>query len=249
MIPKNSPSGLFVKLLSSLFPGVDGEDDDLPNTDIDDEPEDADIDDEPEDADIDDEPKERPRRSAREDTSSITAAALERARRLEEDVETLKRASVAPSEDRRQTDEEDRQLRDPNTDAMTKWQITANRTLRETQGAANRALAQAQDMQDQAKFMSKSATDPRRAKYADRIEKELASVRAKGGNVDRETVYYYQLGKDIAEGKLTKAAPKKASAAASVPRGRTIPARSDVRSSGRNRSSSGARERLADKPI
>ena len=239
MISKNSPSGLFVKILSSLFPGVDGEDDELPDTDIEDDLPDTDIEDDEPDADID-EPEERPRRSAREDTSSITAAALERARRLEEDVETLKRASSAPSEDR--------QLRDPNTDAMTKWQITANRTLRETQGAANRALAQAQDMQDQAKFLSKSATDPRRAKYADRIEKELASVRAKGGNVDRETVYYYQLGKDIAEGKL-KAAPKKASAAAAVPRGRTVAARSDVRSSGRNRSSSGARERLADKPI
>ena len=250
-------SSLLRKLLASLFLGID--DDDLPtppdddDDQVDDEPVDDDqVDDEPVDDDqVDDEPVQRQptRRASRDDSSSRQVeAALERARQLEEDVRALKASSAVPSEDQRLRADEDRQLQDPQTDPMVKWQINANRTLRETQQNANRALAEARDMQDRAAFMSKAAADPRRAKYEERIEKELKSLRNKGQNVDRETLYFYQLGKDIAEGKL-KAAPKKASNAANVPRGRTPAARSDVRSRGTSRSSSGARERLADKPI
>lgn len=238
------------KLLASLFPAVDDDDlPELPDDAPDDEPVDEPDDDQVDDI-VDDEPEERPRRAASRDTSGTREmqAALERARRLEEDVENLKRSSGAPSEDQRTRQEEDRQLADPNVNELTKWQINANRTLRETQGAAKQALMQAQDMQDRAAFMSKATSDPRRAKYQDRVEKELTTLRSKGQNVDRETLYFYQLGKDIAEGKL-KAAPKKASAAANVPRGKTPAARSDVRSKGNNRSASGARERLMDKPI
>jgi hypothetical protein len=244
---------LFLKLFSSLFPSVD--DDELPelpdDTVYEDQADDDTVDEDQADDDTVDEdepPARQSKRATRDDSSSrAVEAALERARKLEEDVETLKRSSAAPSEDQRLRAEEDRQLADPQADPMTKWQIQANRTLRDTQQNANRALAEARDMQDRAAFMSKSATDPRRAKYEDRIEKELKTLRNKGQNVDRETLYYYQLGKDIAEGKL-KAAPKKTNAA-SVPRGRTPAARSDVRSRGNSRSSSGARERLADKPI
>ena len=239
-------SALLRKLLASLFIGID--DDDLPEPPGDDDDQ---VDDEPTDDDqVDDTPAPRQSKRATRDDSSSRAVqdALERARQLEDDVRALKASSAAPSEDQRLRADEDRQLQDPQTDPMVKWQINANRTLRETQQNASRALAEARDMQDRAAFMSKAAADPRRAKYEERIEKELKALRNKGQNVDRETLYFYQLGKDIAEGKL-KPTPKKASNAANVPRGRTPAARSDVRSRGTNRSSSGARERLADKPI
>jgi hypothetical protein len=249
-------SALLRKLLASLFIGID--DDDLPEPpgDDDDQVDDDQVDDDQVDDDqvdddqVDDTPAPRQsKRATRDDSSSREISnALERARQLEEDVRTLKANNAAPSEDQRLRADEDRQLQDPQTDPMVKWQINANRTLRETQQNANRALAEARDMQDRAAFMSKAAADPRRAKYEERIEKELKTLRNKGQNVDRETLYFYQLGKDIAEGKL-KPAPKKASNAANVPRGKTPAARSDVRSRGTSRSSSGARERLADKPI
>jgi hypothetical protein len=253
-------SKLLRRLLASLFPAV-VDDDDLQTPPDDDQGDDDQGDDDQGDDDQGDDdqgdddqgddtpPARQTRRAARDEgNSQVVRDALERARRLEDDVEILKRSSAAPSEDQRLRLDEDRQLADPQTDPMVKWQIQANRTLRDTQQNASRALAEARDMQDRAAFMSKASTDPRRAKYEDRIEKELKTLRNKGQNVDRETLYYYQLGKDIAEGKL-KAAPKKTSAAASVPRGRTPAARSDVRARGGSRSSSGARERLADKPI
>jgi hypothetical protein len=252
-------NALLRKLLASLFLGVNDDDlpfppdddDETPPSDDDDETPPSDDDDETPPSDDDDEtpPARQARRTSRDDSSSRAVSdALERARQLEEDVRALKASNAAPSEDQRLRADEDRQLQDPQTDPMVKWQINANRTLRETQQNANRALAEARDMQDRAAFMSKAAADPRRAKYEERIEKELKTLRNKGQNVDRETLYFYQLGKDIAEGKL-KPAPKKASNAANVPRGKTPAARSDVRSRGTSRSSSGARERLADKPI
>jgi hypothetical protein len=248
-------NALLRKLLASLFLGI--EDDDFPeppadDDQVDDEPADDDqVDDEPADDDqVDDTPPARQNKRASRDDSSSRAVqdALDRARQMEEDVRALKASIAGPSEDQRLRADEDRQLQDPQTDQLTKWQINSNRTLRDVQANASRALAQAQDMQDKATFMSKVATDPRRAKYEDRIEKELKTLRSQGRNVDRETLYYFQLGKDIAEGKL-KPAAKKTSNAANVPRGKTPAARSDVRSRGTSRSSSGARERLADKPI
>jgi hypothetical protein len=239
-------SQLLKKLLASLFPGVGEVDEPEDNPDA---PEDApeELDDDLPELPEDDEPA--PARSrARNDNSEALKAANERAQRLEDDVATLKRGAQSPSEEQRLRADEDRALQDPNTDAMTKWQIQANRTLRETQQEARTARNQAADMMDKATFMSKAAEDPRRAKYGERIEKELSSLRAKGQNVDRETLYYYQLGKDIAEGKL-KAAPKAKAKVADVPRGRTPAARSDVRSGGNGKSASGARERLSNMNI
>ena len=241
-------SSLWKKLLASIFPGVD---DDLPEL-IDEEhepPEDNDDDQDSGDADLDDvseEPEVKKRQPRREDTSRLDAA-VDRAQRLEDDVAALKR-NATPSADQKARSEEDRQLNDPNTDEMTKWQIRSNQTLRSAENTARQALNEAHDMRDQAKFLNGGIADPRRAKYADKIEKELVSLRSKGQNVDRETLYYYQLGKDIANGTL-KAAPKKPTAQAAVPRGKSVAARSDVKASGRSKSASGARERLSNTQI
>jgi hypothetical protein len=87
-------------------------------------------------------------------------------------------------------------------------------------------------MIDRTRFESKNTTDPRRAKYADRVEEAIQQERNQGRNASREAVYFYLLGKDIAEGKL-KAKAKPASKAPDVPRGRSPGVRSDVPGRGR----------------
>lgn len=239
-------NALLRKLLASLFIGVEGEPeppvDDLPEDDIpaDDLPED-DLPELP-----DDEPAS-PRRVARQEDPAVKAA-LERAERLEADVRALQRGPAAPSEEQRQFQDEQRQLDDPNTDPNVKWQIQSNRVIRQTQQQAQQALLQAQDMQDQAKFLSKASTDPRRAKYSDRIEKELQTMRSQGRNIDRDSLYAYMLGKDIIDGKL-KPAAKKQSAAAAVPRGRSPAVRGDVNARGSRTEHQKRAERLANMNI
>ena len=143
--------------------------------------------------------------------------------------EEARRAQSAPVDTEYQREEE--RLRNPEMTDIERWQINANRTLRATQAEARQAMFQAQDMSDRARFEAKIASDPRRAKYADRVEEAIRQERAAGRNAEREAVYYYMLGKDIAEGKL-KAKPKAASAPA-VPRGKSPGVRSDVQGRGR----------------
>lgn len=243
---------LWKKLFFSIFPGVGPDDLDAPGETLDDV--DSNVTDDSEDleelpdSNLDDADAPVTQRKPRAEDTSRYDAAVDRANRLEEDVAELKRQRTGPSESDRQRAEDDRKLDDPNTDELTKWQLRSNRIMSDANVNAQKALNEAQDMRDEAKFLSGSVADPRRAKYAERIEKELKVLRSKGQNVDRETLYYYQLGKDIASGAL-KAAPKKVSAQAALPRGKLVSARSDVRASGRGRSASGARERLSNTTI
>lgn len=142
-------------------------------------------------------------------------------------------------------EEEERRLRDPSTSEMDRWQIQANRTLRQTQMQAAQALQQAQDMADRTQFEAKMNSDPRRAKYQDRVEAELSKARAAGQNASREAIYYWMLGKDIAEGKLKPKAKAKAPAA-DVPRGRPANVRSDVPARGAKSDHQKRAERLAN---
>jgi hypothetical protein len=219
---------LLKKLLGLLFPGIDGVDDepDLPDPDTPD-PDLPDDDDLPE-PDLADDPPVRT--ASRRDDSG------ERLARLEAEVERRGRLAAeaaarqpAPVDAEHQREEE--RLRNPETSEMERWQIQANRTLRATQQEARQAMFQAQDMSDRTRFEAKIASDPRRAKYADRVEEAIRSERAAGRNAEREAVYFYMLGKDIAEGKLK---PKvKASATPNVNRGKPAGVRSDVQGRGR----------------
>jgi hypothetical protein len=112
---------------------------------------------------------------------------------------------------------------------MERWQIQANRTLRATQAEARQAMFQAQDMSDRARFEAKISTEPRRAKYTERVEEEVKKAQSRGQMASREDVYYWMLGKDIADGKLK---PKTKSAPA-VARGKPAGVRSDVQGRGR----------------
>ena len=222
-------NSLLKKLLGLLFPGIDGEDDDPADTGSDTQDDSADVDDV--DLPDDDLPDDPPvRASTRRDDSA------ERLARLEAEVERRGRMAAeaaarqpAPVDTEYQREEE--KLRNPETTEMERWQIQANRTLRATQQQANQALMQAQDMSDRARFESKIASEPRRAKYTERVEEEVQKARQRGQQASREDVYYWMLGKDIAEGKL-KSKPK-ASSAPAVPRGKPAGVRSDVQGRGR----------------
>ncbi|WP_146126333.1 hypothetical protein [Burkholderia multivorans] len=136
------------------------------------------------------------------------------------------RTSALPSTDR-DFEAEEARLRDPNTTDIERWQIQSNRTLRQSQQAAQAALFQAQDLRDQTLFESKISSDPHRARYRERVEAAVQEERRAGRNASREAVYYYMLGKDIADGKLKPKAKAKAPAA-DVPRGKTPGVRSTV---------------------
>jgi hypothetical protein len=236
---------LLKKLLALLHPGIDGEPDDVPADDPDTPDPDLADDDLP---DVDD---DEPAPAAR--TASRRSDADDRLARLEAEVE--RRGRIAAEAAVRQpatpdpefTREEER-LRNPEISEIERWQIQANRTLRATQQQAQQALLQAQDMADRTRFESKLSSDPRRAKYTDRVEEVMQQERNAGRNASRESVYFYLLGKDIAEGKL-KAKPK-TSAAPNVNRGKPAGVRSDVQGRGRPSSEKDKRfARLADQTI
>jgi hypothetical protein len=216
---------LLKKLLGLLFPGIDGNDDDLPDDPPALDPVD-DIDDDLPDDDLPEDPPARQAASRRDD-------AADRLARLEAEVERRGRAAEerarTPAVDTEFQREEER-LRAADVSEMERWQIQANRTLRATQAEARQAMFQAQDMSDRTRFESKIATEPRRAKYTERVEEEVKKAQSRGQMASREDVYYWMLGKDIADGKLKPKA--KASSAPNVNRGKSPAVRSDVQSRG-----------------
>lgn len=238
-------SKLLKKLLGLLFPGIDGEPDepDLPDPGASDPGDDAD-DDLPDD-DLPDDPPVRTasRRSDADERLARLEAEVERRGRLAAEAQARQPAAPDPEFQR-----EEERLRNPETTEMERWQINANRTLRATQQQAQQALMQAQDMADRTRFESKMSSDPRRAKYTDRVEEAVQQERAAGRNASREAVYFYMLGKDIAEGKL-KSKPK-SGGAPNVNRGKSAGVRSDIQGRGRPQSDREKRAaRLADMNI
>lgn len=225
---------LLKRLLGLIFPGIDGEPDDVDPTPVDDPAaSDPDIDDlvDPLDDDLPDDPPAtaRPRRTDADDRLAKLEAEVERRGRLAAEAERTRAPVIDPEFQR-----EEERLRSQDLSDIERWQINANRTLRATQQQAQAALQQAQDMADRARFEAKVNSEPRRAKYTERVEEEIQRARQRGQQASREDVYYWMLGKDIAEGKL-KAKPK-AAVAANVPRGKTPGVRSDVQGRGRPQS-------------
>jgi hypothetical protein len=231
---------LLKKLLASLFPGIDGDDDADPPVDDSDavDSADDDTDDLPEPDFADDAPvRAAPRRDDSGERLARLEAEVERRGRLA--AEAAARQPAPVDEDFRREEE---RLRSPDTTEMERWQIQANRTLRDTQRQAQQALMQAQDMADRTRFESKIASEPRRAKYTDRVEEEVGKARQRGQNASREDVYYWMLGKDIAEGKLKPKA--KTSSTPNVNRGKPANVPSDVQGRGRTTDHDKRRSRL-----
>lgn len=235
---------LLKKLLSLLFPGIDGVDDDpLPDDPATPDPDDDLLDDLPDD-DLPDDPPVRtaPRRSDADERLARLEAEVERRGRLAEEARSRQPAPVDSEYQR-----EEERLRSPDITDLERWQIQSNRTIRASEARANQALMQAQEMADRARFEAKIASDPRRAKYAERVEEEINKARQRGQQASREDVYYWMLGKDIADGKL-KAKPK-AAPTVNVPRGKSPGVRSDVQARGARTNADKLRARLEGQSI
>jgi hypothetical protein len=171
-------------------------------------------------------------------------AEQERAERAERELAEIRTRAARPAADD-ETAREDAELQNPATDALRKWQIQANRTLRQNTSASQLALAQAQDIRDQTSFAAICISDPVAKKYQTRVEQELAKARHAGQNPTREGLYTFMLGRDMREGKFKrKAAPAAGDAKQAVNRGKLPGARSDVQAKGASMSN---RDRLAKK--
>lgn len=236
---------LLKRLLGFLFPGVDDPDavDPVDPVDPADDPVDP-IDDLEIDF-VEDPPAPAPRGNEADRLARLEAEVERRGRIRDEE---MRRAppSAPPVDPEFQREEE--RLRAPDTTEMERWQIEANRALRQTRMEATRARMEAADMMDRTRFESKFNSDPRRAKYADRVEEAITQERAQGRSASREAVYFYMLGKDIADGKLKPKARAK-TPAADVPRGRAPSARSDVPSRRGNTEQDKRRARLENMNI
>lgn len=215
---------LLKRLFVFLFPGVDDPDAVDPVDPVD--PVDDPIDplDEVEVDLVEDDPTP-PARGNEADRLARLEAEVERRGRIR-DEEMRRTPPTAPLVDPEFQREEER-LRAPDATDWERWQIQTNRAIRSTQMEAQRARMEASDLMDRTRFESKFNSDPRRAKYADRVEEAIAQERAQGRTASRESVYFYMLGKDIADGKLKPKAKAK-TPAADIPRGRSANARSDV---------------------
>jgi hypothetical protein len=103
---------------------------------------------------------------------------------------------------------------------------------------------------DKASFEAKAANDPRYRKWAPRVEQELANLRARNQNVNREDLFYYLWGK--ASFAADKDIDKQRNAAASrVRKATTRPAntRSDSAPAARTRQSQSLEKRLENVSI
>lgn len=176
-------------------------------------------------ADPEPEPQEDPKAEA-EAARREAKEARERAERAEREAAEL-RTRHAP----RQADDieaqENARLSAADITPLEKWQIESNRTLRRTHGAANLALAQARDVADQTAFRALAMSDPIAKRYEASVEEELAKARAAGHNPTRESIYTYQLGRDMRAGKFKKKTPA-SDPAKRAERGKVPGVRSDV---------------------
>lgn len=137
---------------------------------------------------------------------------------------------------RRQLEAKNKPVEDVYVDPDEKWR-------RETENKVNQALFSANDMNDRATYVAKSGKNPLYDKFSAKVEAELQSIRAKGGNATREGVLSFLVGQDALAnaGKQTKTA-QKASANVAAARGTTPGMKSNV---SQQRSTGSAEERLA----
>lgn len=249
-------STLLKRLLGFLFPGVaddDPEGGDPGGDDHSGDPAGGDPAGDPPDDEYEIDFVEDPPPASRGRSASSSSDQSDRLARLEAEVERRGRAATEaasrqPAAPDVEFQREEERLRASDTTEQERWQINANRVLRDTQRQANQALFQAQDMADRTQFEAKVTTDPRRDKYRDRVEQAVQEERRAGRNASREAVYFYMLGKDIADGKLKPKAKAK-TPAADIPRGRTPNARSDVNARGARTEHDKRRARLENQNI
>jgi len=158
-------------------------------------------------------------------------AEKERGDRLEREMADLRQRQPQRPHVDETVEAENKKLADPATTAAERWQIESNRVIRATQQNSQLALIQAQDIADKTSFARIAMTNAALFKrYETRVEEELGKMRAKGFNASREQIMDNLIGKDMREGKFTKAkkADEPAAGKSAVARGKTPGAKSDV---------------------
>lgn len=242
-------------LLSWLFPGVDGDDDDAlpdePPPDDDPAPGEDDPPQPPgddEDVDLPDPDEIAAQRAARRQAAPApldpTAVAIEAARAAV----AAARPPAPPPRDP-EWEREEAILRNPEADDWTKFAAQTQRQLRETGRRAAQAERAAADAADKGAFYAKFAGNQKIAKFLPQVEQEVARLTSAGGAPPREEVLHWVLGKAYAKalesgGAKPRAAKSGGAAPAgkSVNRGQPAGVRSDV---GRNNSNE--RNRLRER--
>ena len=244
---------IWLLVFGYLFLAVGGDDTDAPE--VVDAPEDEaeapedDSDETEQDAGDSDADGDEPEKPAARSISRAQQAIIDARRRAQEAEKRAERAEreaaearqranpPQPSADQRLYEQEETVLRDPNSTEMQRWYVNSNRTLRQTQQEAAAARLQSADLADRAEFRMKAADDPRIKQYAERVETELAKMRAQGQSAPREAIYTFLLGQDVRNGKVIKtaAAGKPKGALPDRERGKPAGVKSDV--SGKNRQS------------
>lgn len=122
--------------------------------------------------------------------------------------------------------------------AWLEWKINTDRTNRANRAESQQALQAARDLADRTEFGRLEITKPKVYKmYAERVEKTIADMRAKGEVIPpRLVLLRVFMGDDLLTGKLkpkqARAATPAAAPANQVPRGRTPNVRSDVTGKG-----------------
>lgn len=177
-----------------------------------------------------------------------------KARQLQEELDRERSArAIAARHPAPQPDalfeQEEARLRDPQISDLERWQIGANRQLRQSAAAAQQAQISAADTSDRAAYQTAAIDNPRMRKYADRVERELAGLRAKGQNASRQAIYLFLLGQDVDKAQSAPAAKKATTARPNLPdaaRGRPAGVRSDVSARGSQTEREKRRERLAN---
>lgn len=180
----------------------------------------------------------------------------ERSQKAEREAESLRREAeflrqqnarpAGPSPEQAARQDEDRRLADPTTTEMERWQINANRVLREQQLRMQQTELRAVDASDRAEFDRAATRNPAlHDKYRDRVEEALTKLRAQGQNASRSEILKYLVGEDmVSRGTSKPKAPGK-----TVPRGKTPGARSDGAPRGSQTESQKRRARLENQTI
>jgi len=182
-------AGLFVLAAVPKDPPADDPPADDPPAGVQDELDLAGTDDEPPPQDEPDDDDPVALKAARDKATKEAGEHKAAAERHRLEAEDLRRRVplpvVPPTEEAKRLDAEDRELADPKLDANRRWQIGANRTLRETKSRTDATLAQAQDLSDKANFELSCGTNKRFAAVKGEVEEELRKARAMGQNLPR----------------------------------------------------------------
>jgi hypothetical protein len=166
--------------------------------------------------------------------------AEERGRRMALESRPAPAAQPAPQYRDLEAEREDAEVRaaqaageDPDKIAMRVWTNNANRALRNQHRETNQIRLEARDNADRAEFGRLEITNPKAFKrYADEVERLVATARSNGQAVPRKMVMQTLIGRDFLEGKIkpktSRARASSSDEAPRVNRGSMPNTRSDV---------------------